>query len=44
MKDEEERNKLYELEKKVVEKGQDFYNSLVRNGPGDDPYLKFYYW
>ena len=39
MKDEEERNKLYELEKKIVEKGEELYYSIVRKG--DDEFLKY---
>ena len=39
MKDEEERNKLYELEKKIVEQGEELYYSIVRKG--DDEFLKY---
>ena len=35
---EEERNKLYKLEKEVLEKGSDFYYSIVN---GEDDYLKY---
>ena len=36
---EEERQKLYKLEKEILEKGQDFYYSIVRGK--DDEFLKY---
>jgi hypothetical protein len=36
---EEERQKLYKLEKEIVEKGAEFYYSIVRGK--DDDYLKY---
>ena len=39
MNNEKERQKLYKLEKEIVEKGADFYNSIVRSGTDD--YLKY---
>jgi site-specific DNA-adenine methylase len=35
---EEERNKLYKLEKEILEKGSDFYYTIVN---GEDDYLKY---
>ncbi len=35
---EEERNKLYNLEKEILEKGSDFYYTIVN---GEDDYLKY---
>ena len=35
---EEERNKLYKLEKEILEKGSDFYYTIVK---GEDDYLKY---
>ena len=39
MTNENERQKLYKLEKEIVEKGADFYFSIVRGK--DDDYLKY---
>ena len=39
MSNEEERNKLYKIEKEIISKGQDFYNTIVK--ANDDDYLKF---
>ena len=39
MNNEKERQKLYKLEKEIVEKGADFYYSIVRSGTDD--YLKY---
>ena len=36
---EEERNKLYKIEKEIISKGQDFYNTIVK--AKDNDYLKF---
>ena len=36
---EEERNKLYKIEKEIIYKGQDFYNTIVKTK--DDDYLKY---
>lgn len=43
MKNEDERNKLYELEKEIQQKGREYYNSIVEKGKiqKNNPYLSY---